>query len=348
MKEFIPHMLNKENKLPIHLILEVTSRCNAKCATCFNWKKTDSEHRDPSIEELSMISKSLGKLLWFSPTGGEPFLRNDLDEVIKIFVKNNSPHSISIPHNGLLPKKVSEMCEKILRFYKGNFILTLSLDGIGDLHDKIRGVKGNFKKFQESYAQLLPLTKKYKNFNLGINTTVNSINKDNLKEIIRYVKTLDVSSHTIEFIRGCSRDSEIAAPDLKFYLKNKKMIKSAMFGKTYYDYGLASKFLKAAKLYYHDLATDTMKKKTQVIPCYAGRLSAVIDCYLNVYPCELYKKVGNLREYNMDFRKLWNSKQANIIRKEIKNKQCYCTHSCFQFVNILFNPRVWPKLVKYI
>lgn len=348
MKEFIPHLMSKENKLPIHLILEVTSRCNAKCATCFNWQKTDSEHNEPTLEELEKISKSLGRLMWFSPTGGEPFLRKDLDKIIWIFNKNNKPLSIAIPHNGLLPKLVAETCEKVLKFYKGTFVVTLSLDGVGDMHDKIRGVKGNFKNFEESYKMLLPLTKKYKNFNLGVNTTVNSINQDSIPEIVKYVKKLNVSSHTIEFIRGCSRDSEIQAPDLKYYLKHKKLIKSAMFGKSYYDFGFMSKFLKAAKLYYHDFATDTMKAKEQLMPCYAGRLSVVIDCYLNVYPCELYKKFGNLKDYDMNFKKLWFSKKADKIRAEIKNKCCYCTHSCFQFVNTIFNPKVWPKLIKYI
>ncbi len=348
MKEFVPHIISKNNRMPIHLILEVTSRCNARCATCFNWQKVDSEHRDPTLEELEKISRALGKLMWFSPTGGEPFMRKDLDRIIRIFVRNNKPLSISIPHNGLMPDAVSQMTERVLKFYNGNLVVTLSLDGVGKLHDKIRGVPGNFQKFEECYNKLLPLTKKYRNFNLGINTTVNTMNQDRLKEIVDYVKTLDVSSHTIELIRGCSRDSEIRAPTLEFYKKNKELIKSAMKQKSYYDFGLAARFLKAAKLYYHDLSIDTMKKCDQLIPCYAGRLSAVIDVDLNVYPCELYKKFGNLRDYGMDLRKLWFSRNADKVRKEIMAKKCHCTHSCFQFVNIVFNPKVYPKLLKYM
>jgi len=350
MLKYAKYLVKKKNVLPIHLILEVTSACNARCITCFNWQKTNyKKPTGPSLKELEKISLSLGNLLWFSLTGGEPFLREDLTDIVAIFVKNNGAENITVPTNCLMPKRIAKMTEKILKIYKKNLIITLSLDGIGELHDKIRGVKGNFQKFLETYKVLKDLQKSYKNLHIGVNTTINSLNKDHISEIGDYVeKNLKVESHTLELIRGCSRDSNVKPPTLEYYIKNKRMLQDFMKKKSYYKVGLKARLLKATKLYYHDYSIEVLKKKTQVIPCAAGRLSAVIDCNLNVYPCELYKKYGNLKDFDYNFRKLWFSNNANKVRKEIINKCCYCTHSCFQFVTLLFNLRAYPKMAKYL
>ena len=350
MITYSKYLIKKKNILPIHLILEVTSACNAKCVTCFNWQKTDYKtEKRLSLGQLEKISKSLDSLLWFSLTGGEPFLREDLIGLITIFIKNNKPEHITIPTNCLLPDKIVSACEKILKIYKKNFVITLSLDGVGELHDKIRGVKGNFGKLLETHQKLKELQKRHPNLHIGINTVIMNLNQDHIQEIYTYVKNnLKVESHTFEIIRGCSRDSKIKAPSIEFYKKNKERFKKIMKGYSYYRFSPVAKFLKAAKLYYHDLSYDTLLSKKQIIPCFAGILSAVIDVEGNVYPCELYKKFGNLRDYDFDFRKLWFSENADKIRKEIKDKACYCTHSCFQFVNILFNPKLYLKLLRYL
>lgn len=347
---YTKYIFNKKNVLPIHLILEATSACNSKCLTCFNWKKTDSKkERRISLENLEKISESLGHLLWFSISGGEPFLRNDLPEIVRIFEKNNKVAYLTIPTNCILPIKIQKTMEKILKIHKGNTVITLSLDGIGELHDKIRGVKGNFEKFLETYEKLKKLQKIFKNLHIGINTVINTLNQDKVEEIHKYVKdNLDVESHSFEILRGCSRSQEAKAPSIGFYKKHKDFLIKIIKEKTYYTFNPMSVMLRAAKRYYHDLALDTMIKKRQLNECYAGRLSAVIDCRGNVYPCELYKKMGDLKETNYNFRQLWFSEKAEKIRKEIIDKKCYCTHSCFQFINILFNPKIYPQLTKYL
>ena len=350
MIKYSQYLVKKRDILPIHLILEVTSACNAKCITCFNWQKTDYKtEKRLSLEHLEKVSRSLKGLLWFSLTGGEPFLRDDLVELIKIFIKNNNPEHITIPTNCLLPDKIHDTCKDILEVYKKNLVITLSLDGIGDLHDKIRGVKGNFEKFLETYKQLKELKKEYPKLHIGVNTVIINLNQDKIKEIFSYVKdNLDVESHSFEIMRGCSRDKKAKPPSLGFYKKNKEFFKDAMKSYSYYKFSPASVLLRAAKLYYHDISYEIMKQKKQLIPCYAGNISAVIDVQGNVYPCELYKKMGNLNDFDFNFKDLWFSENAKKVKEEIKNKCCYCSHSCFQFVNILFNPKLYPRLARHI
>lgn len=349
MKEYARYVFRKEGVLPIHLILEATSVCNSRCVTCFNWQKTDSAtEKKIELPELEKLSKSLGHLLWFSLTGGEVFLRKDLAELVKIFVDNNKPQHISIPTNALLPEQIAAETEKILKIYKGNLVIVLSLDGIGEAHDKIRGVPGNFNKFLETYNKLSEQRKSYKNLHIGVNTVVNNLNKSEVKKIYNYVKAnLKVESHTFELLRGCSRDKAVRSPDIDYYREHKEFFKEVMKRYSYYTFNPLSLFLKAAKQYYHDLAFDMTEQKKMLHPCYAGRLSAVIDCEANVYPCELYKKMGNLKDFDFDFKKLWFSADAEKVRKEIAERKCWCAHSCFWFVNILFNPRLYPAMARY-
>ncbi len=347
--KYARYLLSKRKALPVHLILEVTSACNARCVTCFNWQKTDykSEKRLP-LDVLDRVSSSLGSLLWFSLTGGEPFLRDDLDEVIRIFERNR-PQYLTIPTNGLLPRRIEEMTGRMLEHHRRSLVIAVSIDGVGELHDKIRGVPGNFEKCLETFRRLEALAATRKNLHLGVNTTVTNLNEDHVSEIADFVKkNLKVESHTFELVRGCTRDSAVTAPGLSSYEKSKDVFKDIMRSYSYYRTNPLSRFLRAAKLYYHDLSYETMARKVQVVPCYAGRLSAVVDVQGNVFPCELYRKLGNLSDFDFDFRKLWFSAEADAVRREIRGGACYCSHSCFQFVNILFNPRIYPRLARYL
>ncbi|NTV23536.1 MAG: radical SAM protein, partial [Nanoarchaeota archaeon] len=122
----------EKRPLPIHLILHNTFICNAKCGHCFNWDNLNKHkpEEELSLEEFEKISKSFDKKLRFlNLSGGEPFLRKDISEMCHHFVKNNPGLvSISIPTNGLLPKKIREETEKICDKCKTSISINLSLD----------------------------------------------------------------------------------------------------------------------------------------------------------------------------------------------------------------------------
>ena len=68
----------------------------------------------------------------------------------------------------------------------------------------------------------------------------------------------------------------------------------------------------------------------------------------DILPCELLidRKLGNVRDVNYDFKKIWYSQKADETRKFIRDTKCFCTYECFLTVNILFNPRMMPKILK--
>jgi len=138
---------------PLSLIQYVTNRCNAKCEHCFFWKDMEHETQELTLNEFRKIASSLKHPLnSISLTGGEPFLRDDLPEICKIFVGINKTKSIFITTNGLLTDKIYSTTETILKNIDKcvRFQVQVSLDGKEKTHNKIRGVK-IFKKAVKTY-----------------------------------------------------------------------------------------------------------------------------------------------------------------------------------------------------
>ena len=91
----------------------------------------------------------------------------------------------------------------------------------------------------------------------------------------------------------------------------------------------------------------TVEKKEFILPCKAGTLMAVMYEKGDVYPCELLngKALGNVREYNYDFTRLWTSQKAKATAKGITDTKCYCTHECFLRFNLFYKPSFLIKNV---
>ena len=137
----------------------ITARCNSQCKHCFYWKSLNKT-KDLSLKEVEKILSNFYDLESISLGGGEPFLREDLDEIIKLVVKYTNVKAIDIPTNGLID--ISERFEKILKENpQVNFAIDCSLDGLKQEHDYIRGVDGSFEKTTKLIYKLSYLKKIY-------------------------------------------------------------------------------------------------------------------------------------------------------------------------------------------
>ena len=110
-------------------------------------------------------------------TGGEPFLRADLDDLVISAYRHCRPEVITIPTNGMLTERVLAKVERMCRECpKSSIGINLSLDGIGEEHDDIRGVEGNWKLSMETWRQLKALQKQYPNLVLTVHTVISRFN----------------------------------------------------------------------------------------------------------------------------------------------------------------------------
>ncbi len=327
-------------RLPEQVVFFITDKCNLACAHCFYWKRLNKETNEASLEEIERFSRSMGHFSFLTLTGGEPFLRADIPDIVKIFKKNNSVSRVSIPTNGFFTESILHATAQILRENKDiDLSVKISLDGPEATHDAIRGARGVFLKAVDTCHGLLRLKKENPAFKVGVIMTYSALNQESLPEALDYIETdLNPDLISLSFVRGDVKDQGIKDADAAKYLTLYRMILSRSLRKGGGRRSLSYKFYRAYKSKISELVAHTLQQKRCVFPCRAGRLLCIIDSALNVYPCELLERgFGNIRAFDYDFRKLWFSEDAESLRKQIISSRCWCTYECGLQISALFN-----------
>lgn len=338
---------------PIHLTFFVTRRCNSQCPFCFYLRSNDipaSIRPELSLPEIEKISSSLGSLLWLAFSGGEIFLRDDLAQIAGTFYRNNKPAIMLFPTNGLMPGLIRDRIETIVRSCPKSVVaLKLSVDGLGEAHDALRNTPGSFDKTLQTYRAVAGLIDQYPNFELGVNTVFCSENQDAMDGIIDYVRGLSaVRTHTISLVRGDLSDKRYGGVDTGKYHDAVRKLEQNLQDRKSPVYRFRGGRIKAAQdILQRRLIHRTMREHTSIIPCYAGRLNLVLTEGGDVFPCELLRaSFGNVRDFEYDLKRVARSEHARRVNDSIKNNGCSCTHECYFMTNILFNPRMYPALMK--
>ena len=339
---------------PIHLTFFVTRKCNARCPFCFylsQENKATRSDQELTVDEIARISASLGNLLWLAFSGGEIFLRSDLVDITRIFYRQNRPVIILLPTNGLMTDTIREYTEAILaECPKSTIVVKLSLDGPEPVHDRIRGVAGSYRKTMATCEALAGLLAVYPNFELGVNSVFCAANQDVMEDLIDTVAKLPhIKTHTVSLIRGTVADDSLKQVDLEKYAAAIVKLEGNLKHGTGATYRFNGARIKAAQdILQRRLIHATSQRQMAQLPCYAGRLNLVLGESGDLYPCESFTdpfRFGNVREHDYDIDKVLTSPRARQILADIK-KGCFCTHECFMMTNILFNPRLYPALLR--
>lgn len=180
------------------LSIEITRRCIARCAMCNIWQS------DASLPELScgewlelLASPALAELKELDVTGGEPFLRADLPELLlgiaRLKTGQRLPQlqSIAITTNGFLTRRLLEVVGAIIAPLEQAgiaLVFACGLDAVGPVHDRIRGVPGGWRKLHASIEGLKGLRRQHPSLVLGIKTTVSRLNIDELEQVCSYAE----------------------------------------------------------------------------------------------------------------------------------------------------------------
>jgi len=346
-----------KNFNPMTVTYSVTAACQSRCKTCqigamFCQDPTRSE-RDLKLNEVEKIFSTMHPVYFFNMSGGEPFMRKDLPEIVRLACKYLKQKVVHTPTNAILTDRIIENTEKIIRIvrnYNPSVPVTVkpSIDGVGDLHDEIRGVKGNFDCLLKTIDGLKRLEDKYDNFHLELGTVISNFNIDYLDEIEDFVHSLGVESYRNE-VAECRTEffnlDDPITPPAEVY---QKLIKE--FARKVEDNISTKKSLakttEALRVVYYDIAGKILEEKKQVIPCYAGVSNVHINYDGGVWPCCVLgydQQMGNLRDYNYDFQKLWHSNRADEVRRYIKEKNCACPLANQAYSNELMH---FPTLLK--
>jgi MoaA/NifB/PqqE/SkfB family radical SAM enzyme len=277
------------------LSLEVTRRCVARCLMCNIWK-TARSLPELSVEQwLAVLSSpACADLRELDITGGEPFLREDLGALLLGVADRQRCglrrlRSIAITTNGFLATRVLGTVSAVVGPLEAagvDLVFACAMDGIGAVHDHIRGYPGGFDRLDATIAGLQLLRDSHPGMVLGLKMTVTHHNVDQLDAVAAYAADRGMFAIISPFIVTPARYGNLdLAADLAFSAEDlavlRRFYSGPAFRWSYYAREL-EEFLRAGR----------MDK-----PCTAGFNYAFIRSTGDLYLCPLLEvSPGNVLE----------------------------------------------------
>ncbi len=294
---------------PTTAFIAVTLRCNSSCVMCDLWKNKKEDGLDSNV--YRKLPRSLRMI---DITGGEPFLREDLSEIVKI-LKQTCPRAKQlITTNGYLTQKIEKALPLILK-EKPNIAFRVSMDGWGDTHDQIRGLRGSFRRSLKT----LQVLRKYGVRDIGVIFTLMKQNIGELEKVIEYCwqNNFNLSLNVVHdspIFYGVGKKESLRPNYKKIKPDVNRVIR-------YQTRSLKPKRWAKAWFYYQQF--EYLQTGKRGLPCGAGEDFFYLDPLGEVYICHLKPwPIGNL--IKSDFETIWNSSR----RKQYIKRTQAC-HDCW-------------------
>jgi MoaA/NifB/PqqE/SkfB family radical SAM enzyme len=322
--------------MPMNITLSPSPKCNSRCLTCNIWMKRENEL---TLAEWDKVLASLGTApYWFTISGGEPLMYPGIVELAKLAYKHCRPGLINIPTNAILKSGPERVREILKACPDSQIIINLSLDGVGEKHDAIRGVPGNFEKFEERFGQYLALRDEFSNLTVGIHSVVSVFSVGHLDELIAYADRSGADQFITEIAEPRVELDTVGlpiTPDPEAYAAAIDKLTDYVNSKRYAG---VSRITEAFRVEYYKLVKRILEEQEQVIGCYAGWASAQIYADGTVWPCCVRADdLGNLRDHHYDFREIWFGEKIREVRRSIAAKECHCPLANASYTNMLMD-----------
>lgn len=174
-------------QLPSFVTFLATWRCNARCIFCDIWKKEGSKKEEITPTEIKRFFSDFKTVDVFRVTGGEPFLRSDIAEIINGVDASTHVSMVHITSNGFLTDKIIASLKAVKNL--GKVHIKISIDNVGDEHDKVRGVRGAYAMAMKTIEALCALRNQYPGFHVGVNQAI--VDETKLDSYAELKKILD-------------------------------------------------------------------------------------------------------------------------------------------------------------
>jgi len=328
------NVLRRLGPLPPHqLVIDVTYRCNSRCAMCNIWKaEKRPELTLPQFEQIlsDPLFRSIERLMI---SGGEPTLRNDLPAIVQAcFDRMPSLRTLSLITNGLWPERALSTFEDVARRSVARGIhlsISVSLDGLEGTHDTMRNVPGAFAKATETLDGLRKLQGQY-GFYLGVGCVVCRVNVHEMEAFSRWCEErgMPPGFQLIGF-HGTYVDNLNQRSELDFAESDRQAL-----------YALLERLAGEKALtnwmacYWSDMLHMYRDGRERQSPCPFLVDSFVLDAYGNVRVCEAADNIGNCL-VDGSCTELYYSPRAAAIRKSMARGACRtCNSGCLVNVGV--------------
>jgi len=305
-----------------------TYRCNARCHMCNTWQHPSKrgEELDPGMYDRL---PSMGTV---NVTGGESFLREDLDEIITVLKKKTK--RLVISSNGFFTERILNL------FKKHNDIgIRISIEGLPRANDELRGIKDGFDHGIRTLIELYHMGIR----DIGFGITVSDRNAGDMIELYHLADMMGLEFATAAVHNAFyfhKFDNKFEQPEVAVeefrkvigeLLKSKK-IKD--WFRAYFNYGLI----------------NYINGKPRLLPCEMGRDSFFLDPHGDILACNVMEEsMGNLKEKSFD--EIWAGKRAEEVRQKAKNcgKNCWMIGSVSQQMKkYIWKPGIWVVKHKFL
>jgi MoaA/NifB/PqqE/SkfB family radical SAM enzyme len=321
----------------------VTSVCNARCAHCFY--PINAGKNELTLEEVDRLTRTLPPVRLLLIGGGEPFLRRDLPELVRLYFERTRFFTCSVPTNGFGPEEIARAAEKICGFDPGlSFGVTVSIDGFREYHDRMRRVPGLYDRAVATLTTLLDLARSTPNLTVGVTTVFMRDNQAEFETFLDHVyETWRPHQHSINLIRGEAYD-----PSLKDNLDVPLYARLSAKNDARYPGDEIRRGWRGvrtrARREVNRLRYEYIARQAQGGPfeqfCLAGEREYVLSEDGDVFGCELIgTPLGNVRAAGYDFAKIRESEEARAFNAGKRATLCKCTHECNTRTMLLFDRR---------
>ena len=308
----------------------VTYRCNARCSMCNRYKCPSTPEEEISVETI----KKLPEMYFTNITGGEPFIRTDLKEIVRELYKKSD--RIVISTNGFFTDRIVELCKEF-----PNIGIRISIEGLEETNNKIRGLDDGFNRGYTTLQKLVEMGMK----DVGFGMTVQDANAKDLVPLYELSNKMNMEFATASlhnsfyFVEAKNIINDRPAVAAEFENLVNELLKSNQpkkWFRAYFNHGLINYIYGQKRLLPCDMAFDTF----------------FIDPYGDVMPCNGTKEkevMGNLNEQSWD--ELWNSEQAEKVRKKVRccDRQCWMIGSVSPAMHkYIWVPAAWVIKHKFL
>jgi len=324
--------------IPYKVLWNTTYYCNSRCLSCNVWQiyPAEGSQRDEiQRDEVRRILSSLGKdLLWLTMTGGEPTLKLQLAETINdVYDACPNLDFITVNTNAIIPQPTVNVMRKIAEHCRRAEVLAvLSLDGVGEVHDRIRGVEGNFDTVMETRRRILELRRELPNLGLCIQSTVSEHNLDHVDELMAFCKNngdehLLTFAQEAELYRNYGQGHDVALTvALPAALRAIARSYRPRRGRDLVQWA-------HLRLLRHHAGTGRAP-----VPCSAGSSTVTLGPRGDVSGCLfLDNPMGRPLDHDHDLRRLLASERARAVQAACRSCNA-CWTNCESFTSMLASP----------
>jgi MoaA/NifB/PqqE/SkfB family radical SAM enzyme len=345
---------------PLTLTFSVTAACQSLCKTCnigaVYLSNPALAQRNLTLEEVERVFRALGPVYFFNVSGGEPFMRADLPEIVRLACIHLKPRLVHIPTNGIGTRFIEKATRQILAYmdeYAPKSVpITIkpSIDGVGEGHDRVRGYKGNFARLQQTIQALLAIRRENPRLHVDLGTVISNHNLEYLDEIEDWVHAQGIESYRHEIAEQRAEFHNLGDPITPSAAVYESLIQRFKHKILTHVRGKAPLTVatEAVRMVYYDVAAQILKERRQVTACYGGISNIHMNYDGEIWPCCVLggdQGMGRVRDFDYDIRALLRSPQAGAVRRYIADRNCACPLANQWLNNVLLTPRHMFKVL---